>query len=330
MYTPGRAYKPQIPCSRWIADLTCCQMTDEKTLTIYLNDSMRKRAEAGKTNVINRIVRAFDSLQYRCLFKENSTENIQASLSDPGYSLFHLEDPFHPRALNLRRAYHSPFWRIEASARRWDWAVAKSRFDATKVDQRLAKDFVKYWRKQLFGETKSARAGPRFIYAPLQGRLLEKRSFQTQSPLDMLKTTLKQDLVRLIHVSLHPRETYSETELQALNRLFADNPRVKLVTGDRKAHLQGCDYVVAENSGLALDGCFFKKPAILFAKIDFHHIAENIAELGVDTAYSNVLSRKRNYDAYLYWFLQQQSINAGRDDAEARILETVRSRGWNI
>ena len=37
-----------------------------------------------------------------------------------------------------------------------------------------------------------------------------------------------------------------------------------------------------------------------------------------------------DYDRYLFWFLQKMSINAGRNDAEEQVLNTVRSRGWDI
>ncbi|MGR3291657.1 MAG: hypothetical protein ACU0C9_10755, partial [Paracoccaceae bacterium] len=300
-------------------------MDHAKTLTFYLNASMRKRAESGQTNIINRMVSAFDSCGYQCLFKGNTAVDLLKSVQDPGLSLFHMEDPFHSRALNLRRAYYYPFWRIEASAKRWEWAVAGRKFDPGEIDRGQARTFASFWRDRLFDNVKLRSAPSGTIYVPLQGRLLDKRSFQTMSPLDMLNATLLADKQRRILVSLHPRETYSDPEMLTLNALIEHQPRLQLVTGDRKEHSQSCDYTVAQNSSLVLDGYFHHKPAILFAEIDFHHIAHNVADQGAAGAFSKVLTELPDFDAYVYWFLQQQSINAGRDDAEQKILQTVRS-----
>ena len=146
----------------------------------------------------------------------------------------------------------------------------------------------------------------------------------------MLRATLKADTRRLIHVSLHPKEKYSELELSALGELIKQQPRLILQSGDSAGLVAGCDYVVTQNSALALDGYFHRKPAILFAAIDFHHIAANVSELGVEKAFTSILTKGAEFDQCLYWFLQVRSINAGRDDAEAKILSAVQRHGWRV
>jgi len=330
MYTTGVAYKRQSPCSRGCVELALSAMDDAKTLTFYLSAPMRERAQAGRTNIINRISNVFELRGYRCLFQGNSAVDLLTSAKDPGYSIFHNEDPFHPRALNLRRAYYYPFWSLETSAKRWDWTVAKASFDPGRVDRGHAQKFVSYWRKKKFGDPSGQPDADGYIFAPLQGRLQQKRGFQTMSPLDMLRATLDADRSRQIQVSLHPRETYSEIEIQALEALIADNPRLTMANVDSADLVRGCDYVVTQNSSLALDGYFLRKPAILFAAIDFHHIGHNVADLGVKRAFAGVLADAPEFDAYLYWFLQLHSINAGREDAEAKVLASVRAKGWDV
>ncbi len=309
---------------------TLAQMDNVKTLTFYLNNSMRKRAIAGQTNIINRITNAFESRGYRCLFQENSTVNLLNSVKEPGYSMFHMEHPFHPRALNLRRAYHYPFWQIESSAKRWEWQVALAKFDPNKIDHAKAEKFTNFWRKQLFEDDIETPINTDFIFVPLQGRLLEKRSFQSASPMDMLKSLVLADTERSIRISLHPRETYSEVEMAALLSLIESERRLKLVSTIPSLLLQRCAYVVTQNSSLALNGFFFQKPAILFSKIDFHHIAQNVCDIGVKTAFENVRENNPAFNAFIYWFFQKQSINAGRENAGNKILKTVRQHGWNL
>ncbi len=45
---------------------------------------------------------------------------------------------------------------------------------------------------------------------------------------------------------------------------------------------------MTQNSAVAMTGYFFHKPSVLFGRIDFHHIAANVHELGVDEAFRQV------------------------------------------
>ena len=58
--------------------------------------------------------------------------------------MFHMDNPVHPRALTMRRAYFYPFWRIEASAKRWEWQVASADFVPSCIDPDLASTFLGY------------------------------------------------------------------------------------------------------------------------------------------------------------------------------------------
>ena len=305
-------------------------MRNEKTLTFYLEPEMRARAVAGKINFVNRVVTAFRNCGFQADFKENSYNELLRSAKAPGYSMFHMDDPFHARALTMRRAYYYPFWRIEASAKRWEWQVAKAEFEPGDIDPDLASAFFAYWQNRLFGDAPSAASDQGYIYIPLQGRLLERRSFQTVSPIEMIKTTLAAAPDRVIRVTLHPKEQYSRAETDALDTLTEDQPRITRSSRSAEALVKDCAYVVTQNSSAAVIGYFHCKPAVLFGKIDFHHIAANVHDLGVAEAFMRVRAMRPPFAKYLFWFLQTMSINAGREDAEEKILATVRTMGWQV
>jgi hypothetical protein len=69
---------------------------------------------------------------------------------------------------------------------------------------------------------------------------------------------------------------------------------------------------------------------VLFAQIDFHHIALNVADLGAEQALALAETHAPDFDRYLYWFLQEQCINASRPDAGHQILTQMRRGGWPI
>ena len=241
-----------------------------------------------------------------------------------------MEEPFHPRALTLRRAYFYPFWRIESSAKRWKWEVAETDFRPGRVDGGHAQKFMREWRKRLYGDVTAFESDGDFVFVPLQGRLLERRSFQSASPIEMVEATLRHNSGRTVHATLHPNLDYSGEETQALDDLVEKYPQLIVSSTDARELIGGCKYVVTQNSAVVLDGYFHRKPAVLFGKIDFHHISANAYELGTAGAFSTVEKMKPPFSRYLFWFLQEMSINAGRPTAEDQILGTVRKRGWGV
>ncbi len=302
----------------------------DRCVTLYLDPPLLASAKAGDHNYINRLAKAFASAGYETRFAENGAKARAASVSDPGYSLFHMDPPTHYRALTTRRAYFYPFWRIEKVAERWAFHVAREEFVADAVDPDAAARFYRFWQKRLFGEAAQQATRDRFVFVPLQGRLAEHRSFQTMSPLDMIRATLRALPDHDVVATLHPGETYQRSELKRLQALCDAEDRLTLVDLPAETLLQTCDMVVTQNSAVALSGFFFGKPAVLFARIDFHHIAANVVDLGVEAAFARAKDPVPPFDRYIHWFLQEQSINAGKDIAEAKILEAVRRGGWQM
>lgn len=295
-------------------------------LRFHLEDGLRQSAEAGRHNFIARVA----NVARQAGFAVEFCPETPAGPCGPGdRALFHMAEPPHDRALTFRRVYHYPFWAIEPTGRRWDWHVARARFPADAVPRKKADRFFGFWRERLFGGLPASSRRDGFVYVPLQGRLLDHRSFQTCSPIEMLRAVLEHD-PRPVVAALHPGETYSSAETGALQALAADHPRLTITTGDMETLLAGCDYVVTQNSSAAFNGYFFGKPAVLFARIDFHHIAANVAGLGVARALDAGPGLAPDHAGYLHWFWQEMSINAGRPEAEDKIRAALRRAGWPV
>ena len=305
-------------------------MADPRILRIYLEPDELKRARDGKYNLMNRIKTAFEWQGFRVDFMRDSVDQRLKSATRRGYSLFFMQDPFHARALNIRRAYYFPFWRIENTAERWEFDVAKKHFDPGEIDTDIAQKWAGNWRRWLFKNKAANPVREGIVYVPLQGKLLERRSFQQASPLEMIDAVLQHDQKRAILVGLHPGEVYSDQEMTALEEKIAETPRLTLQKGGMEEALRVCDYVVTQNSSVALSGFFFHKPAILFAKIDFHHIGIGVEDMGVKEALERVISHQPDFDKYLYWFIQLNSIKADNDEAGDAILDAVRGHGWRV
>lgn len=94
--------------------------------------------------------------------------------------------------------------------------------------------------------------------------------------------------------------------------------------------LNRADYLVTQNSSVAFKGLLQNVPAILFGEADFHHPFQNVNRDGAARAFRNVTSMRLPAAKYFYWFLQENSINAGRKDAGERILANCRAFGWPV
>ncbi len=302
-----------------------CAMQDRAHVDIYLEPPLRESAEAGAHNFIGKVAHVLENAQLRVTYR-----NIDDPLGDPnGLSLTHMAPAPTAHGLVFRRCYYYPFWQIEARQERWLYDVAQSKFDPANIDPEAASRFYKFWQNRLFGEApqQARRDGP--IYVPLQGRLLQRRSFQSCSPLAMLEHTLVHCPGAVV-AALHPKEAYSSKELSALENLAARHPRLTLTLGNMERHLQGCAFVVTQNSAAAFSGYFFGKPALFFGKIDFHHIGVR-ADLA-DLSYSFAAAQEATPDfaAYLWWFWQENCINAGRSEANGKIAARFRRFGWPV
>ncbi|MGJ8546151.1 MAG: hypothetical protein ACSHWZ_11980 [Sulfitobacter sp.] len=297
-------------------------MSQQTPVQIFLEPGLRKSAETGQHNFIKKLVNTLENSRFRVEFLDSD----RAATSP--YTLTHMQPAQGANGLIFRRVYHYPFWQIEQHPQRWRWDVAQMPFDPSQVPAGEAKKFANFWRSRLFGDLNTSRKG--MIYVPLQGRLLERRSFQKCTPLEMLEAALTHANGRNVIAGLHPKESYSEAELSALQHLEKTHPSLTITLGQMEQHLAACDYVVTQNSAVAFSGYFLQKPALLFAQIDFHHIAIQADLADLTSSFAKLDTHAPAFQQYLWWFWQENSINAGRPDAETKIAARLARFGWPI
>ncbi|MBW6505441.1 MAG: hypothetical protein K0B00_01685 [Rhodobacteraceae bacterium] len=305
-------------------------MSLNRTVTLYLPDGIIDAAREGRHNFFNRVMAAVRGQGWQVELRPDVLRERLLAAAAPGYGLSLMEEPPAGHGLVCRHTYVGAFWHIERSAKRWEWPVATASFTPEAIDPETARIFAAHWRRRLFKGAADAPRRESFVFVPLQGMLQDHRSFQAMSPLDMLDVTLEQMPSARILATLHPKETYSAADLRALEALATRHPRLRVATGGAVEALAACDLVVTQNSGVAFNGYFFGKPAVLFAEIDFHHIAASVPRLGVVEAFRAAGDAAPDYDRYLWWFLADQSIAAGSPQAEAQILAALRRGGWPI
>ena len=299
-------------------------MARDTRVSVYVTGEQRASVEAGERSILTRLRSAVGSAGWTFALEPES-DGPQAATRD-GYHILCNQDVPGPNCLNLRRSYFYPFWRIEDSNDRWNFQVAQRAFQPDVVPEREADHFCARWRKAFWPKQKITDAG--FVLIPLQGRLLRHRSFQTMSPVDMIRRTLAQTTLPVV-ATLHPSETYEADEQSTLTEMAAREPRLTLSKEPSEQLLLRASLVVTENSGLALSGYFAGKPAVLFADIDFHHLGGSVRRDGVEGAFDRA-GQDLAYARYLFWFFRQNALNGGSDAVGDTILARLREHGWPI
>jgi len=302
-------------------------MAQPKRVRFYLEDDLRKSAAAGQHNFIAKITSVLRTAGFEVGFHPNTAaERIKAG-GRRGYGLSHMTPPPNARCLTFRRVYHYPFWQIQASDKRWEWDVAQATFDPAACPRQESDRFFGFWRKRIAGPLLDRVSDDGFIYVPLQGRLTEQRSFQSCSPLDMIRRTRAAMPDRQMVVTLHPKEIYSADDLAQLDALEASDPALEVRMGGRDDLLPRCSFIVTQTSSIAFDGVFFGKPAVVFGQTDFHHV---MVDGRAPDAFDRVGDHAPDYAAYLWWVWQHMAINAGHDSAEAKIRAKLNAAEWPV
>jgi hypothetical protein len=302
------------------------KMQRAKHLTLYLNDHQQQQLAEGRAGMVGLVKQSVEQAGWQTAILHDTESHLCAAKA--GYHLMLNKPVPGPNAAVLRKCYLDPFWRIEPTNDRWDWEVSGLDFEPARINPERAAAFLDRWRTTLFKDTPIADQG--HIFMPLQGKLTTRRHFQAQSPADMILTTLKSDPERQVLATLHPGEVYTKGELDRLAQIEQAHPRFHLSSLASMDLLAGCSYVVTQNSGLALKGFFAKKPAVLFARIDFHHIAGVVPQIGPAGAFRHVRTAPPAFDAYVQWFFKWHAITVWSDSVMATIQARLRTLGWPI
>lgn len=279
---------------------------------------------AREPKILTRIVEVVEAAGWQVVLLPEEARHAAPQVD--GYHLVLNQTVPGPFCLSLRRCYMEPFWRIEAVNDRWAWETAGLTFDAAQVRAPYVQAFSDRWRGNLFGATPIRRDG--FVFVPLQGKLQRHRQFQSVSPLAMLDTLLARER-RPVVATLHPAETYYDDDLAALQEMSVQNPRFTLSSDPSIDLLRRCDAVVTQNSSMALIGYFARKPAVLFAEADFHHIAGSVTRDGIERAFAP-LGPDVSYAPYVYWFFKMHAITSWSEDVHRQIADRLRQHRWPV
>lgn len=301
-----------------------------KHLIFHADPKMRAHIEGGQHGFANRLARIFAAQGYSMRVAGLGRADLWRAKHDRNYHIFDLDGAVGPRALNMRPSVLQPFWTLERPNSRHQGRMAHKLFDPATVGGGLVTPFFEEMQA-LYLSADLPDVGARgYVLVPLQGQLGKQRHWQYATVQDMVKTICIQDPTRKIILKPHPKEVYSVEDKAVIAQLLL-LPNVLLHELPIEALIANCAYIVTQNSTAAFEGILHRKPSILFAKSDFHHIFPTIKTAqDAPEAFARVEAKNMLFMKYLYWYLRMNAADIRRADVPAKIREMLAESGWNM
>ncbi len=301
-----------------------------KKLFLHLPKHTQNSVDSGQHNFFNILQKAFEGQGFTAATKLQTKHGGTIARLDRHYHIFDINGASGPRSLNVRKAHFYPFWSLENAGNRYAPRISQLEFNPSEINGIVAQDFFNKICVRNLPAHPEILPKDDFVFIPLQGRLLKQRKWQFSTTNDMINTVLAQEPNRQILVKPHPREDYTAAEKSYIQAL-SEYPRITITERDTFSLLSQCAYVATQNSAVAFTGFLYQKPAILFANADFHHICQTVKTSDqAAEAFQKISETRPDFEKYIYWYLQMNCINAGRDNAVETILNMARNCGWQV
>lgn len=237
--------------------------------------------------------------------------------------------------LNTGLAYVFPFWYADPTGIYGHSSLVSARFEPSALDRDAAQSFGNRLRARLVAKRFSRYdqktavtpfdGGHVAVFLQGPGDILERAQlFET---VDLLRAVARLD--RPVVVKPHPAgQTDQETAL------LHDLDRAGLVQQtDANIHdiLSGAVASVSISSAVTLEGMMHGVPAVLCGLSDLHHNAVTARSPDqIGPAIEQAIATPWQHDAFLYWFLFQQNLNAGAPDLIDRALARIAATGADV
>lgn len=310
---------------RSIAKQALVQTEPKRSLRVLLPHQSLEAERKGHHGFIPVLRKAARRRGFVPSIREDSAGARKLAERAGAHTLVHDAKPLGADSLTFQTLYAEPFWQVSPTAVRWKSPVARARFKG--IPSKDAEVFFDHWANRLHDIRNQSVRDDGFIYMPLQSKLLTHRGFQTMSPAEMIQTTLAHTNLP-IRATLDPNEKYSPAELDLLKEISRLSSRFSVVDLPMQDALATCSYVVTENAGAGFHALFYRKPVVLFAEADFHHICLKVRDEGAEAAFEKRATHRPDVASYLHWFWGKHAINVEEANAGAKLAKRLKKLGF--
>ncbi len=241
-----------------------------------------------------------------------------------------------PNVLNAGVAYFWRFWQLDPQGVKAFSSTGDAPYDPDQMPRRRAQSFFDNMHKRYVQSRKSKYAQPgapqRFpkgaISVFFQGQYPVNSGATSITDIGMLKAVQAGAGDRPILVKPHPLASGIPDIAKALSLAEADS---RITVTDANVHdiLSASCATVSINSTVALEGFLHRKPAILFGRSDFHHLAGQVRNpQEFETTLSRELERDEGYEQFLAWYFLKMCLPLNSGRLEERVWQIFSKAGF--
>lgn len=256
-------------------------------------------------------------------------QHLHVFMEDRG---FYGQNIFHATPGYLRG-----FWFFDEIGNRNNSKQRLAQFRAPAVPKRKAEAFFHNLSTEVIGENSSKFKQP----APDQGGIepgslaffaqdfaAPKYHRHFMSVPAMIEAAIAAKGARRLYIKPHPNQSLSELETLA----GYDDPQngVHVVVASIHDLLRACDVVLTLTSAVGFEAFLHRKPVILGGETDFWQNAVTLTNPErMAAAIEAALAQDWPFEAFLYWYLQEYSVQDRAEDLP-RVLAAIHRRGYRL
>ncbi|MDE4173996.1 hypothetical protein PXK01_07510 [Phaeobacter sp. PT47_59] len=241
-----------------------------------------------------------------------------------------------PNVLNAGAAYFWRFWQLDPQGVKAFSSTGTASYDPAEMPLRRAQSFFDNMLKRYVQSRKSKYAQPdapqRFpkdaISVFYQGDYPVTSGATSTTDIEMLKAVQAGAGDRPILVKPHPLASRIPDIAETLSLAETDS---RITVTDANVHdiLSACCVTVSINSTVALEGFLHRKPAILFGRSDFHHLAGQVHDpQEFATVFGRERERDEGYEQFLAWYFLKRCLPLNSARLEQRIWQIFSDAGF--
>ena len=254
---------------------------------------------------------------------ENAAEAAKAFRELTGRAVYLNPDVLPSNTLALSQSLIPDFWYIEDSIVPTEMSLYNAEFDDSRVHQRRADEFAQKWSALFKSEFQFAYGFDDYILIALTNRLDAPKAAKAYDSFEMIDHVLTFEPNRPVVIRLPDDANYSQEDLERLTA-YDLHERVTFSKGNIDRLLDGCAYVVTQDSPVSTKAIFHAKNVIQYAPSPFHHIAEKpYLEKRLIRSFNRANRARPNFAAYAYWLFQEVCVDATGSGGRERLLKAL-------
>lgn len=230
-------------------------------------------------------------------------------------------------------AYVWGFWYLDPRGLHWRSSIRRAEFDAQAIDGERAAYFFNgvtghMLRENVSRSPQAARSDqePAAAVIYCQEEAAAETSCNLLTTEEMIRTTAHA-AAGPVYVKLHPEQ--SPAEARRIAGIVARHPNVRLSGASVHDLNAAARVIVTQSSAAGFEALMQKKPVITCARTDFWHATltpRSAADLADAVRYGPQAMAGFDYEAYFWWFLEDQCLEPQKAEFGDRVWARIRAR----